>query len=332
VSPNDADLSEVLLLSLLAAAEAAKMNNRTSFKQLLKVQATPESGGGLGKIKEHRDRLQDLRKQAPPSAAPKRLITEPAGLPPKRPAPMIAAASSAGAGEGQGFIPVVAFAGPRAGYVFKRGAMGTGYYRDSTQPLPPAPPASVAGASAVGETLPAGFFDDDAIPPPSALPTFAAPSTGRGAATAAAVDTPATGSLPAGFFDNPREDPANARQRAQVSETQQGERLRQELASFEKSIEAEVQVADAVDELEDEADAEFRAAENDREQEIFAQRMRALREQAERVRALERAAREAAPRLAAAAANGSVEAHESSDSDLEDGDELIVDWRSKALV
>ena len=34
-------------------------DKKTSFKELLKVQATPEAGGALGKLKEHKERLQD---------------------------------------------------------------------------------------------------------------------------------------------------------------------------------------------------------------------------------------------------------------------------------
>lgn len=281
-------------------------DKRTSFKQLLKVQATPEAGGALGKLKEHKERLQDLRKQ---TAGSKRPIDEPlASLPPRRAAP------SDGGGALSGFIPAVAFAGARPGYLFKRGEAGTGYYRDPAQPVPSVP------ASVAGEVLPAGFFDAALAQPLDAAPP---PDDGGGGGGATSV-----AGVPANFFDNPREDPANAHKRAHVSETQRGEQLRQELASFEKAIESEVANAHEVDELEDEADAEFRAAADDRDQELFALRMRELRSRAERTRAADSAQRVgiAQQRTAAAAVDDSL-------SDLESGDDdagLLVDWRSKA--
>ncbi|KAJ1639212.1 hypothetical protein T492DRAFT_938215 [Pavlovales sp. CCMP2436] len=291
------------------------MAGKVNFKQLMKVQATPEAGGGLGKIKEHRERLLALKQQAPgqkrpaeaaPSSQPKRVAPPPA---------------SPAAAEGPGFTASAAYAGSRPGYAFTSGALGTGYYRDTSQPPPPAAASArvVAFADDGPAGVPPGFFDDGVAPAASGAQD-APPHAGDDGAQPAS-------SLPSGFFDNPREDPANATRKAQVSETKKGELLRQELASFEKSIEPEVEVADAVDELEDEAEGEYRAAEHDREQYIFAARGRALREEAERVRA---AARRAAPAAGTAAANGSTEAEESG-SDGE-GSDLLVDWRSKRRI
>lgn len=272
----------------------------TSFKTLLKTQATPDAGGGLGKIKEHRDRLQDLKRKAPAPGI-KRPSEEPAQV----------VRTAAAPTSSHDFIPAPAYAGPRPGFVFKLDAMGTGYYRDALQPLPPASSSGV----------PAGFFDDDA----SAPSMVSAPPAGR-----AEADAQPAGSLPAGFFDNPREDPANAAKKTRVSETQKGERLRMELAEFEKSIQPEVKLADEVDELEDEADAELRAAEHDREQLMFAQRVRALRERAhaEQLKAAEAHARatQAVGLTSAAAAKTD---GGSSASDEEDAGDLLVDWRSK---
>lgn len=274
---------------------------KTSFKHLLQVQATPEAGGGLGKIKEHRDRILDLKRKAPAQGA-KRPSEGVAHAARAEAAPPVAAAGR------EDFIAAAAFTGSRPGFVFHTGPMGTGYYRDASQPAP----VSSAG-------VPAGFFDEGVPAPPGAM---ALPS-GRPAEPA-----PPAGSLPAGFFDNPREDPANAAKKARVSATQEGERLRLELASFEKSIEPEVQAAGAIDELEDEAEAELRAAEHDREQQLFAQRVRALREaaQAEHSKAAERQARcAAACRAAVATGPGS----DDGSSEGEGEDDLLVDWRSK---
>ncbi|KAG8465459.1 hypothetical protein KFE25_002766 [Diacronema lutheri] len=286
----------------------------TSFKELLKVQATPDAGGGLGKIKEHRERLQDLKRKAPtPSAGRPR--EEPSAHVDARRAPA-PPASSAGASGEEGFMPATMYAGPRPGFVFKLDKLGTGYYRDAAQPAPAAAHASTA--------LPAGFFD--------ATTSDAPPRPAHGASQSARGAQPA-GSLPAGFFDNPREDPANASKKARVSDTQKGERLRLELAAFEKSIEQEVQHADAVDDLEDEADAEFRAAEHDREQQIFAQRVRALREHAQSARAAERRARAAAAASSVGAGGGVANAvgadDDSGGSGTDEESELLVDWRSK---
>lgn len=290
-------------------------SQKTSFKALLKVQASPAAGGGVGKIKEHRDRLTDVRQQYKPSAA---RAAPPGAVAGKRDASALdgppAEPSKKRAPQGDaldGFVPTQAFAGPRAGYVFKHGERGVGYYRDGTSPAVPGTTAAAVAA---------------AVPPPAAPPS--AP------VAAAAPPTQPGSALPSDFFDNPQEDPSNrGRSDAQqLSTTQKGERLRQELASFAKAIEPEVARAHATDELEEEAEAELRAVEEAHEQRAFSQRFDAIRARASTVSRSERQPMTSVGALSHAALAAAADGAES-DEEGEEGleQEMTLDWRSKGV-
>jgi HSP20 family molecular chaperone IbpA len=64
-------------------------------------------------------------------------------------APAAPTATAAGTGSDEDFVPAQAFAGRKAGFVFKRGDQGVGYYRDQKQRVAnKSAPASVAASSA----------------------------------------------------------------------------------------------------------------------------------------------------------------------------------------
>jgi hypothetical protein len=205
------------------------------------------------------------------------------------------------------------FAGVRPGCVFKHGELGLGYYRDGLTGATSTAPVALASVAAAHEATDA----DDA-------------------------DGANTGALPSGFFDNPQLDPANRNKEVALTKKQQT--LNEAFNEFNELVQADLQAADAGDEVaeEEEEEAKLRAEISiSRELE---RRVAGLRERA----AAASAARTGDGSAAAAAASSTSEPaktsppdddHDDDDDDDDDDEEddedalalLNSDWRAKAI-
>ena len=282
------------------------MPPKTSFKALLgKAGSNPTVS--LTKVRAQREQLQQLRQPAgAPPAKVARTTAEAARPAPPQPAalPQPAASSSSASAA---FMPAGMFAGARPGYVFKAGDSGLGYYRDGAAPLPiePRVDADEAGAS------------------------------GEGASGAAAS------ALPQNFFDNPQQDPANKGKA--VASTHKEQTLNEELAEFNKLVEADLVAADEADEVADEDEEEGKL----REAVSVARELEAKIEGLKRQRAAMAVAASAnggatGTTATAASASGSADgggdgggAADADDDDDDDDDDAgldsLFDWRAKGV-
>jgi len=130
------------------------------------------------------------------------------------------------------FIAAAVFGGWRKGYVFKRDALGTGYYRDYAAPVADVKDVESLVANSTAANAPDAAEGGDDV----------------GVALQ-------EGSLPKDFFDNPQEDPANKGRN--VAATRKEQTLREEMADFQKLISGDLEASAAADaeDLEDEAEA-----------------------------------------------------------------------------
>ena len=100
--------------------------------------------------------------KAPPSAAP-RAPQGACSSSSSSDSKSAALQATAAAAQQEPFLPADTFAGVRAGYVFKRGERGVGYYVDGHLVAPSAlEPAAGGAPSATGGALPPGWFAADA--------------------------------------------------------------------------------------------------------------------------------------------------------------------------
>ena len=175
-----------------------------------------------------------------------------------------------------------------------------------------------------------GYYRDEMQPAPLE-PADAAADDAEGEAS--------TSALPSNFFDNPQNDPANRGK--QVAKTQKAQTLNDEMADFNKLVEADLVAADAADEEadEDEEEAKLRDA------------VSVAREMEMKIAVLKRKRAEfadgatgaqPATEAAKAEADGSVVADGGGgdggggggdDDDDDDGADLsgMLDWRSKGF-
>jgi hypothetical protein len=100
-----------------------------------KLEAHPDSTVGKAAKADTSSQPNQAAKQVKPAAS------SPAAQPPKTPPAQVGVAAEAG---GADFIASPKFTGSQAGFVFKKGAKGVGYYRDT----PPSPGKGVATAAA----------------------------------------------------------------------------------------------------------------------------------------------------------------------------------------
>ena len=309
--------------------EIAEMSstNKTSFRKLLS-QTGSNPTLSIKNVHAQRERVEQLKagggaaaaSSGPPCkvartsehpAPPPSLVAPPPPPQPAtafRPAPQATTTASPSS-----FVPAGMFAGVRPGFVFKHGELGLGYYRDGLTGATSTAPVALASVAAAHEATDA----DDA-------------------------DGANTGALPSGFFDNPQLDPANRNKEVALTKKQQT--LNEAFNEFNELVQADLQAADAGDEVaeEEEEEAKLRAEISiSRELE---RRVAGLRERA----AAASAARTGDGSAAAAAASSTSgpaktsppdDDHDDDDDDDDDDEEddedalalLNSDWRAKAI-
>ena len=291
--------------SVRPSAVPSAMPPKTSFKALLgKAGANPTVN--LAAVRAQREHLQGIRKASAkeePLAKVARAAMPPPAVPSAPRMPEAGAAAAAAAARTTDFIASAVFAGKRAGFVFKAGERGVGYYRDALAP---------------------------------SAPDVAPDEPGDPSEEGAAPDGP----LPQNFFDNPQQDPANRGR--EVASTRKQQTLNEEFEEFSKQVTTDLQAADEADEEAEEDEEEVRLREAVSVAREMERKVDTLRERRNLAAAAATASSAAGPpsaRLATTSgANATLRDGGSADDDDDDDDEAddesmsaLFDWRAKQV-